>query len=126
MSLSMPCSLTALTKQLTEAKAPKGTPTRLHIINGFVMPSMCDVRCKPLISVHAPCSLTAMKKQLAEAKARKAEAAEAAELAAASRADSVGPSMHIETERFLTEEDFERIKYVAICVYVLLVYAAWY
>ena len=51
-------------------------------------------------------SLADLKKQLAEAKERKAAAAAGGDV----REQSAGPSVPIESDRFLTEEDFERIK----------------
>ena len=55
------------------------------------------------------CSLAGLKRKLAEAKSRRAStASEAAD--GITHGSGITPGIHIEADRFLTEEDFERIK----------------
>jgi hypothetical protein len=73
--------------------------------------------------------LSALKKRLAEAQARKRQKVESEEDGAedsqgASRASSQAPAVPIEADRILTEEDFERIRWVACPV--TDVHILWY
>lgn len=60
------------------------------------------------------CSLAGLKRKLAEAKSRRASAASEADGGGGGGGITPGsgitPGVHIEADRFLTEEDFERIR----------------
>jgi hypothetical protein len=74
------------------------------------------VECSFFLSTPA-CSLSALKKRLAEAQARKRQKVESEDggpedSQGVSRGSSVAPAVPIEADRILTEEDFERIRWV--------------